>query len=843
MITSRTLTALEFPKLLEHLADRCLSPSGKTAVLELRPFSTAQEATHAALLYSECRTWYGVAESASGADKKAFRMVNFPDISGVMPFLRAPFAILDLDGLWTLREVLRLAEAAAQSVQSFVYACTSLNPIAQAANAPSPVDLVSPNGGTCPRLLALIKSCPLPETLTKALVRCLNDDGHIRDESSPELLLVRTELRRLHQNCLRRVKDFASEYNIAHYLQDSFMSLASDRYVLPLKSNFKGRLQGIIHDYSQTGETCYFEPMFLVEVNNSLQELKRQEREEERKILEFLTNLTREALSEVQNALHLLTRLDVLIALQKLAQSMEITTQTTLKHGVRHKNTAKKATAPGECQLVDLYAEDAHSDIYLPDARHPLLALGGSAQPINLILEKDELGLVISGGNAGGKTVCLKTLGLLVLMSMCGFPVPVGLGARLPAFTHLYAFIGDAQSLEDHLSTFTGQIRQLAQAWDTANKHCLILLDEFGAGTDPAQGAALAQAVLDGLLDKGATVMAATHFPALKTYALSRDKARAASVLFDPNTKRPLFCLAYDQVGASQALDVAREHGLPESILRRAEHYLLMDGEDTGALIERLNGLAVRKEEEINALKQEHQEQKRKNEQLLRKLEQERSKLYAEVKQRAAELLQAWKAGKVTHKQALKNMSLLRAELAEKSGTQTAAEGGAQTTIDALRVGSEVMHRVFGKKGKICQIDTRKQRAQLHMNGVTLWADLKDLNVTSQTVGEKSAAHSPKSGSVLTRLDTKGQGSGTFGTLLSLDMRGQRADVALSQLSAFLDKAIMNSRESVEIVHGRGTGVLRKEVHNFLRTFPGIEHFELAPEDRGGDGMTIVYLR
>ncbi len=814
MIVSRTLTALEFHKLLDHLAGRCLSPAGKAAALELRPFSTAQEATHAALLYAECLTWYSVAEIATGAaDKKSFRMLNFPDISGLFPFLRASYAVLDLDALWTLREVLRLADAANQSVHSFVQSSVSAD-------------------NSCPRLLELVESCPLPETLTKALTRCLNDDGHLRDESSPELLLVRTELRRLHQSCLNRVKDFASEYNITHYLQDSFMSLASDRYVLPLKSNFKGRLQGIIHDYSQTGETCYFEPMFLVEVNNNLQELKRQEREEERKVLESLTKMAREALDEVQNALQLLTRLDVLLALQKLAQSMEKAEQNTPKYASHKKNAQKKDLPIAECQLVDLYAEGAQSDIYLPDARHPLLALAGSAQPINIILEKNELGLVISGGNAGGKTVCLKTLGLLALMSMCGFPVPVGIGARLPAFSHIYAFIGDAQSLEDHVSTFTGQIRQLAQAWDEAGKHCLILLDEFGAGTDPAQGAALAQAVLDGLLDKGATVMAATHFPALKTYALTREKARAASVLFDPNTKRPLFCLAYDQVGASQALDVAREHGLPESILRRAEHYLLMDGEDTGALIERLNVLAVRKEEEIHTLKKEQQEQKRKNEQLLRKLEQERTKLYADVKQQASELLQAWKAGKVTHKQALKNMSVLRAELAEKSDTQTAPDA----IIDTLRVGSTVLHKVFGKKGTVCQVDTRKNRAQLDMNGVTLWADLKDLDA-SATAG---SAKSPKNSGVLTRLDSKAQ---SFGSLLSLDLRGQRADVALSQLSAFLDKAIMNSRESIEIVHGRGTGVLRKEVHNFLRTFPGIESFELAPEDRGGDGMTIVHLR
>ncbi len=812
MIPARTFTALEFDKVLEHLAKHCLSASAKAAALALRPYDTAKEAMEAARLHDECRTWAALAESAGqGSDKKGFRLSSFPDISAIEPFLRAPHALLDLDALWTLREVLRLALQASVSVKSLA---------------------ASSGESSWPRLVALVEASPLPEALTQALRRCLGDDGNIRDESSPELLLVRTELRRLHQSCLRRVKDFANEYNILHYMQDNYMTLASDRYVLPLKANFKGRLQGIIHDWSQTGETCYFEPMFLVEVNNNLQDLKRQEREEERKILEYLTALVREALPLVHNATQLLTRMDVLLALEKLSLAM---TQGQ-SHATQGKALGKKAaTAPMPCHYLELSQNGG--DIFLPEARHPLLALTGNAQPIDIILAQGERGLVISGGNAGGKTVCLKTFGLLALMGMCGFPVPVAGGARLPAFTHIHAFIGDAQSLEDHVSTFTGQIRQLTTAWEEAHTGSLILLDEFGAGTDPAQGAALAQAVLDGLLDKDATVMAATHFPALKTYALTRDKARAASVLFDPSTKRPLFRLAYDQVGASQALDVAREHGLPESILRRAEHYLLMDGEDTSALIERLNVLAVKREQEIDTLKREQNEQKHKHQKLQERFERERTKLYDEVRTKAQELMHAWKAGKVTHKQALKSMSSLRADLAQESveHTSSLSTETAPMHVESLRVGALVLHKTFGKKGKICEIDTRKKRVQLDMGGVTLWADMKDLG-TGPVTGRAHVEKLPKSSGVITRTEASGP-------LLSLDIRGQRADVALGQLGTFLDKAILAGRESIEIVHGRGTGVLRKEVHNFLRSFPGIESFALAPEDRGGDGMTIVHLR
>ena len=221
---------------------------------------------------------------------------------------------------------------------------------------------------------------------------------------------------------------------------------------------------------------------------------------------------------------------------------------------------------------------------------------------MDLIFRPTDRALVISGGNAGGKTVCLKTLGLLAIMTLAGLPVPAAKGSVIPWWTSIHAFIGDEQSLDDHLSTFTAQIRHLGNAWEATDRRTLILLDEFGAGTDPAQGAALAQAVLDGLLERGAHVVAATHFPALKTYALTREGVRAASVLFDPGTKKPLFRLAYDQVGASQALDVAREHGLPESVLRRAEQYLLLDGQDMTAVMDRLNALAAKREGELDAL-------------------------------------------------------------------------------------------------------------------------------------------------------------------------------------------------------------------------------------------------
>ena len=784
---SRTIKALEFGKVLEHLAGLCVSEAGRRVSLGLFPLRDADAVNAAHTLFDEVRTW----SAHSG-----FRLSDFPDLEGLFPHLEKAAvspssAPLDADALWALRETLLQGRKAAQSINE--------------------------NGAMWPSLRDLVASMPLPEMTLSALSRCLGDDGLIKDESSPELMLVRGELRRLHLMCLRKVKDFAVQYNIAQYLQDDYMTLASDRYVLPLKSNFKGRIQGIIHDYSNTGETCYFEPLFLVEQNNRLQELRRQEREEERKVLRLLTDLLVQELDSVETAWNFLIEVDINFAKCALADAMN-----------------------GRCAPLDPGAP-----LCLRDARHPLLALEAARDeaagkglrrhvvPVDILFRPGDRALIISGGNAGGKTVTLKTLGLIVLMTLCGLPVPVGPGSSLPLWRRVHAFIGDEQSLDDHLSTFTAQIRHLGNAWEATDRRTLILLDEFGAGTDPAQGAALAQAVLDGLLERGAHVVAATHFPALKTYALTREGVRAASVLFDPGTKKPLFRLAYDQVGASQALDVAREHGLPESVLRRAEQYLLLDGQDMTAVMDRLNALAAKREGELDALKAEQQRTREKRKAVQERFERERERLIKDVRELSAKVMKDWQEGKAGHKQALKELAKVRAELHVSPEQEEAAAPAFD--IAELKPGQHVMHRPWNKKAVVREVDARQNRVKLDMNGVTLWADAALLGPADAPQQQAK----PKSG-VLVRTTA---GSDPEMSLLRLDLRGKRADQALGELSQYLDRALLSGREGVEIVHGRGTGALRKEVHAFLKTFPGIASFALAPEDQGGDGVTIVTFK
>ncbi len=787
----RSLDVLEYGKVLTRLAELCVSEAGKNAALALRPLKTLEKVHAAAALFDEAR----------GLFAQGFTLASFPDISGALNFLETSAADLDVDALWALRQCLSQAQDMVQALEERADTADSL-----------------------PLLRELASRSPVPRNVLSALGRCIGDNGLLRDESSPGLSLVRGEIRRIHQQCIRKVKEYAERYNILHYLQDTFMTLASDRYVLPLKANFKGRLQGVIHEYSQTGETCYFEPMFLLELNNELQELKKEEREEERKVIRELTNLIREALPAVKGVNAFLVRLDVLSASLKLA---------ALYDG-----------------LIPEVAADTGVGVRLEGARHPLLELASlpagegcsdgkhkklfTVQAVDVTLLPGQLGLVISGGNAGGKTVSLKTLGLIALMAFSGLPTPVRKGSVLPFWPHIFAFIGDAQNLEDHVSTFTAQIEQLSRIWPLVGPGGLVILDEFGAGTDPAQGAALAQAVIDDLVEQGAMVAAATHFPALKAYALSRDKVRAASVLFDPKTRKPLFRLAYDQVGASQALDVARAHGMPESILRRAEQFLLLSGEDTAALIERLNSLAVEKERELDQLAEEKEKYREKRKKLDERLEAERRRLFESLQAEARAILADWKKGQRTHKQTLKDLSGVRKNLTHLPVGDTGEErlvGEASQnalSINDLRPGLTVRYAPWGKNAVVTEVDTRKKRARVDINSVFLWVEADELEALN-------ASASPRLATVKIPVPESAP--------LRLDVRGLRADVALSELVRFLDAAMLRGASSVEVIHGRGTGALRKQIHEFLPTFPPVKSFSLAPEDQGGDGMTRVELK
>jgi DNA mismatch repair protein MutS2 len=780
---ARTLALLEFPKVLAALSHLAVSEAGAAACRAIAPASDPAAVARANLLLGQALRF---------ASESGFKLAPFPPLDGLFAFLDRPANVLDLDALAALREVLALGRMARDAVAPYEARGFDL-------------------------LAGDMLAAPWPARTHSGLRRCLGEDGRIRDEASPELLGVRQDIRAIHQRCATKVKDFILGENLSHFLQDEFMTVASDRYVLPLKANFKGRFPGIIHDYSQTGETCYFEPLFLVEMNNRLQELKQEERAEERKILEFLTGLCRQERDAAEGVYHGLVELDVLLAKAALA---------SVSNGVP----------------LELFPDAA---IHLRDARHPLLALTPrQALPLDIELLPGQRALVVSGGNAGGKTVCLKTLGLMALMAQSGLPVPAAEGGTLPVFSKVFVVMGDEQSLEDHVSTFTAQIRYIGRVFDQVDAGTLFILDEFGAGTDPTQGAALAQALIDGLLARGAHVFVATHFPALKAYALAAEGVRAASVLFDPRTKKPLFRLAYDQVGASIALDVAREHGLPEDILRKAEQYLLLDGSDTSSVLDRLNTLAADRDKELTALRKERDRLAEKRRKLDEETRAARQKLLSEIQAESRRILESWQKEKAGRKQALKELGRLKERLAEPVAEPVQPPANAW---DLLLVGTRATYPAWGKQGVVAERDERKRQVKLNLDGVLMWVKGDDLVPVgqpggTQAGGAQAGARSGRSGGGAGDSGDAGEGASQSLTL-RVDLRGLYGDEAMAALEAFLDKALMRGATGLEIVHGKGTGALRRETAELLKRNPAVASFRLANEEQGGDGVTLAELK
>lgn len=761
---SRSFQLLEFHKILDVLSGFAKSEPGAFSCTRLPVLSDSAQIQKKAALFNQTLEWL---------DQTQFKLPWFPSLEGLFQYLDSGRGQLDQDALFALKNVLDILNTLKQSLSDF-----------------------EEKGWDA--LGHALFDTPWPQKVLSAIGRCLDNEGRLKDDSSPDLLAIRQEIRSIHTRCSKRVKDFVLKEGISNYLQDDFMTISSDRYVLPLKVNFKKRLDGIIHDYSQTGETCYFEPMFLVETNNRLQELKREEREEENKVLKYLTDLVVQEREQIESGYHNLVDMDVLMA--KIALAGEY-----------------------NGRVVDVMPGPAT----LREARHPLLALQEEqVQSLDIEYLEDIRALIVSGGNAGGKTVSLKTLGLIALMAYAGLPVPVAAGSRIPLWKEIFVIMGDEQSLEENVSTFTAQIHYLKRAWDHVDADSLFILDEFGAGTDPTQGAALAQAVVDGLMEKQATVIAATHFPALKAYAVATAGVRAASVLFDPATKKPLFKLAYDQVGASIALDVARDNGLPESVLEKAESYLLLDGSDTSAVLDRLNALAVQREQELEQLKAKEEKLKKKYDKLTVEFERKRKKLLSDLQAQSQRIVRQWKEDKVSRKQAQKELAGMRAKLSEGA---TAAPETPTFSFSDIRPGMRVQYVAWGKSGVVSEINTRKKQAKVEINGVAMWVKAQHLGPASDQK-QQNTGHSLQA--------TPGDGK-----TLELDIRGRRADEAIAELERFLDNALLQGAGSVEIIHGKGTGALRREVHNFLKSYPAIDGFTLANEDRGGDGMTQVTLK
>ena len=773
-----TQEALEFSKIIEYLSKLAISPSGSRRCLCLKPFDTEEELHLANNLFEDASYWF---------ENTPFILHNFPDIGFFLEDLESSKYIVDVDDVFAIWQVLKEINKVTASFQSSIFDNSLLKEKVEA------LDNTHATGSV--------------QNILSVLERTISADGLLKDTSSLLLNDIRHEMRLIHRQCTQSVKEFIQRENVSTYVQDEYFTLMSDRYVLPLKTNFKGQFQNIVHGYSQSGETCFVEPVFLVEVNNRLQALKHEERQEEERIFKELTVLFRIEKALLTHAYDILTELDVLLAKKTFAEKIS-----------------------GYILPVGM-----NCPINLQKARHPYLCLlGKPVVPLDILLEDTQKAIIISGGNAGGKTICLKTLGLTALLAFSGIPVPVARGSSLPFWKNIFIIMGDEQNIAESVSTFTAQIKYLVNTLPLIDSQTLFLLDEFGSGTDPNQGAALSQAIIDTLLEKNSIVVATTHFAALKSYALSNDKVSAASMVFDEITKQAKYKIIYDQIGISRAFEVAKEYGLSTEVLEKAEKYLHTGEKETEEIIKKLNAISLLKEEEYEKLTAERTLNEEKYRKKIDRFEKEKTALINEINKERREIVAQWEKSKISSKEAQKKLTKLQSDLL----SQEVETNKSLVSLDALEEGMTVRYLLWKKEGQILRIDERKKQIKLSVNGISILVDLAQIALC-----EKKSAPKPKK-IIENELDnTINKQIEAYGYSRRLDVRGMRSDEAIITVSRFLDEIYLEGASGADIIHGRGTGALRFEIQNSLKLNVLVQEFFHAREDFGGDGVTQVILK
>ncbi|MSP74331.1 MAG: hypothetical protein EXR76_19545 [Myxococcales bacterium] len=688
-------------------------------------------------------------------------------------------------------------------------------------------------------LVELGRGLPLRLDLARELVSAFNERGELNDSASGDLGHLRLRVTQLHGQLKHRIDALVSDPVVGEMLQDEYYTIREDRYVLPVRSGHKNHLPGIVHGWSKTGQTVYIEPQAVVEANNALRFAQADVEREITRILTRLSARVGEAAADIQDAVERLAQLDLALAAGQLSGEMAASSADLSTNGV----------------------------LLLRSARHPLLVLEG----IEVISNDLELGgaqraLVITGPNTGGKTVALKTVGLCVLMALSGLHVPCGPGSIVPIVPGIYSDIGDDQSLSEHLSTFSGHVKNLISILGSIGHGALVLLDEIVIGTDPTQGAALAQALLESIADRGALAVVTTHYEALKALPFADARFRNGAMGVEPTSRAPSYRLRLDVPGTSSALQTARRLGLPPEIVDRATELCgqqqrqldivlsKLEADAEGARLARVAAEEDRREtlkaREL-AVAHEHEWRERTRNALSRErnaaLEDAR-RLRDEVRSLRAEL----NSGEVRRdprqleeKQAKVQAVITR--LIEQNELATQANAGPAVPVAQLVVGKRVYVMSLSAEGEIVKGVDDRGRCEVRLGMMTSRIEVSDLRHAGERSGEKVAVGRNKPPS-------KPAPSSNGATLVAwsdappqspqntLDLRGMRSDEAKAASERFLDAHLEKESAVVYLIHGHGTGALKKELRAWLRTCPYARDARPAESNQGGDGVTAVLL-
>jgi DNA mismatch repair protein MutS2 len=787
MIPETSFELLEFPKLLRILAESAHCPATRQAVLGIRPFENLADIVERQRWVEELRNLK--------AEGNPLGLYPFPDLKAFLDRVCPEGAVLESYELAAFIPVLRLSRELPAQVEEAEY---------------------------FPYLALLTGGLKdFPELLT-FLERALDPEGNIQDQASPWLMEIRKEIRQLEAQLRRKLEEIIREPRIAAFLQDDFITQRSGRWVIPVRMDSKTQIPGVVHDVSRTGETAFVEPLSIISLANQMENLLAEQKAEEIRILRELSSMIRRKADFLETNQEILVKLDLLSCLADLADRLHM--------------------EPPEVH--------EGKEIRLVKARHPLLALslkkkgpGKEVVPLNLELGGESTVMVITGVNAGGKTIAIKTTGLLFLMALSGLPVPAGRDSRFPLIGDLPVDIGDEQSIESSLSTFSAHISRITEILNRADKKTMVLMDELGTGTDPVEGAAIACAVLRDLQEKGALVLATTHLTEIKGFVHRAEGMINASMEFDQKTLTPVYRLRMGEPGQSHAIEIAKQYGLPERILSSAQRLLSGREEGFEQLVADLNQKRREYElglEELAGKKEQIAEETRRMERMLAETEKQQKEILTGAYQEAVEITA------LTRRQ----MNLLIEEIKRKD------KADRRLALKKLREEEEALsgrlQEVSGQKDEIPDIkslqegdhifirslkcDAEVLNVSLKQNRLKVKADGREIEVPISDVGYKKGKPEP------------GKKYSPFAVALKeaipsrINLIGQRVEDALSLLEPFLNHASLAGLPEIVIVHGIGTGILARAVRDHLQGHPLVKGFRKGERPEGGEGVTVVRL-
>ena len=788
-----TYQVLGYHRLLEILSQYASCSLGQCSCLSLKPSNNAKSIDNELRLVSEMRLLLKV---------KGF--LSFSDLIEITPILIKSSANGSCLEAGEFLCILKLIEACWQAI-----------------------NLLKSYKSLCPKMYGLARDMPVYDTFLNKLKETISLNGDVKDSASPTLKKIREKKIRLRSDLQKKLEGIQRSGDLASDREDNLVTIRDGRYVIALRTDHKSRIEGFVHDYSKTRATCFLEPVGIIQDNNRMAELAGEEKAEEFRILAGLTEIVRGLGADLESSQYLLGRLDGLYARARFSEALS-------------------------CVMPEM---DGKYGIELKGARNPILlalSLDSGSQgkeaeppvPVDIIMDANQNILIISGPNRGGKTVTLKTLGLISLMAQAGIHIPVEEGSSLPIFDKVMANIGDDQDIQTGLSTFSAHAEHLIYTIEHSGTNSLVIIDEPGMGTDPDEGVALAMAILDFFSEQGTFVAVSTHLNRLKTYGLLNQRAINASVEFDTKKNCPTFKLGYGSCGISHALETAGDMGLPLSILDRARGYLDQDEVKLNWIIEKLNRLLVEAElEKIHAeeAKEKYNSAEKKIKDRLALLEIEKRDML-EAKRLEAEAVISAAREKLKHEINLLKMKKKSAQaLVTKKFTEVSRRLMEHLELgrieeytsrpNGITKGLQVYHKKLKKRGVVQSVDHTGRRAVVMLGNVKVNAGFKDLELQRK---EKGSIGNGVESSVSWELEGAAP--------RELNIIGYRVDDAIPMIDRTIDRALVDGELTLRIIHGFGTGRLREAVREHLKAVSFVKKICSADQRNGGDAITVVEL-